>query len=102
MNPPLDYFSVIVSHQDQVAELPSDAERLAASEFCPNAMFQIGKHILTFQGHPEFTKGYSRALLESRKDIIGDLIYELGCASLKIELHSEILAQWIIRFINNE
>ena len=102
MNPPLDSFSVIVSHQDQVSELPSGAERIAASEFCPNSMFQIGQHILTFQGHPEFTKDYSQALLELRKEIIGDSVYERGLASLKLELHREILAQWIIRFINKE
>jgi GMP synthase-like glutamine amidotransferase len=29
-----------------------------------NAMYQLGDNILTFQGHPEFTKPYCQALME--------------------------------------
>ena len=46
-------FSLLVSHQDQVTRLPTEAELIAGNEFCPNASFQIANHILTFQGHPE-------------------------------------------------
>ncbi len=45
---------ILVSHQDQVVEVAKDAKVLASSDFCENAVCQIGDHILTFQGHPEF------------------------------------------------
>ena len=36
---------------------------------CPNSGFTIGEHILTFQGHPEFSKGYSHALMDLRREL---------------------------------
>ncbi len=47
-------FDILVSHQDQVVENADGAKVLASSDFCENAVVQIGDHILTFQGHPEF------------------------------------------------
>jgi len=38
----------------------------ASSEFCPNDGFVVGKHILTFQGHPEYTPEYNRYVILSR------------------------------------
>lgn len=62
---------LIYSHQDQVTQLPAQAERLAGSEFCPNAAFFIGQQVLAFQGHPEFTVDFTRRLLSRRADLIG-------------------------------
>lgn len=102
MLPESDSLAAIVSHKDQVTELPADAELLATSEFCPNAMFQIQEHILTFQGHPEFHKPYSRALMDWRREILGEDVYSTGVASLKQEIHGDVLAQWMIRFIADQ
>lgn len=95
----LDAFNLVVSHKDQVTRLPPDAELLATSDFCPNAMFQIGEHILTVQGHPEFVKGYSKALMEFRKDILGNEKFSAGVASLDEPLDRDIVAKWIVNFI---
>lgn len=54
---------LICNHHDQVVELPPHAERLATSQFCPNEGYTIGGHIVTFQGHPEFTVGYEEHLI---------------------------------------
>ena len=99
MQPESGSLAAIVSHKDQVTELPADAELLATSEFCPNTMFQIQNHILTFQGHPEFHKSYSRALMDWRQEILGEDVYSAGVASLKVETQGDLLAQWMIRFI---
>lgn len=48
------------NHNDQVIELPKEAAAFAASDFCPFEGFVIGKHIVTFQGHPEYTSEYNR------------------------------------------
>ncbi|MFT5210811.1 MAG: GMP synthase-like glutamine amidotransferase [Flavobacterium sp.] len=98
MCPSTTNFTAIVSHQDQVTELPRGAECLAGSDFCPNAMTRVGDHILTFQGHPEFETGYSRKLIEFRQEIIGETIYSQGLESLTQKTDEDILAQWILKF----
>lgn len=62
-------FDLLVSHQDQVVELPPGAELLATSDHAPIAAFRAGS-LLGFQGHPEFTPAYAAALLHSRVDRI--------------------------------
>ena len=57
-------FHILASHQDQV-ELAEGAEVLAGSDFCENAVCQLGDYILTFQGHPEFVPAYSREIMNS-------------------------------------
>ncbi|MCD8265255.1 MAG: hypothetical protein LUD02_14795 [Tannerellaceae bacterium] len=51
------------NHHDQVLTLPEGAVCFATSSFCPVEGFTIGNHILTFQGHPEYTTAYNRHLL---------------------------------------
>ncbi len=51
------------NHHDQVVELPQEARVFASSDFCPYEGFRIHSHILTFQGHPEYTDAYNQHLL---------------------------------------
>lgn len=51
--------------------LPSEAEVYLTSGFCPNAGFVIGDHVLTVQGHPEFTRDYARTLMNHRRALLG-------------------------------
>ncbi len=101
MKPPRCQFNLLISHQDQVVELPPGAEIVASNEFCPFFMVQIGNNLLTVQGHPEFSKEYSRALIEKRKDILDSPRYEKGLQSLQLEKDNIIVAQWIIQFLND-
>jgi len=98
MTPARHPFNLLISHQDQVVELPPGAEVLASNDACPNYMVQIGNN-LTVQGHPEFSKAYSQALLESRKDILDTARYERGLQSLHQDKDDTIVAQWIINFL---
>lgn len=54
---------LLYSHHDQVTALPQNAELCASSDFCKNESFKMGRQVVTFQGHPEFTVAYSRYLL---------------------------------------
>jgi GMP synthase-like glutamine amidotransferase len=99
MEPQAEGFALVVSHKDQVSALPEGAELLATSDFCPNAMFRIDNHILTFQGHPEFTKAYSKELMEMREDILGEEKFSAGMNSLSRSHDGEVISSWIIRFI---
>ena len=92
-------FSILVSHQDQVVVPATGAEILASSDFCPVAMCQINKHILSFQGHPEFVPAYSQKLLDLRRKIYGEDIYQQAVSSLQQPLDQQRVAQWIINFI---
>jgi GMP synthase-like glutamine amidotransferase len=94
-------FTVLVSHQDQVIEPAAGAETLAGSDFCPHAVCQLGEHILTFQGHPEFIKEYSRELLEFRRELIGEDNYAQGVASLGETLDRQRMARWILAFLRD-
>ncbi|XP_021750096.1 gamma-glutamyl peptidase 5-like [Chenopodium quinoa] len=56
--------TIIKCHQDEVWELPIDAEVVAFSDKTKVEMFTIGNHILGTQGHPEYTKDILYNLLD--------------------------------------
>jgi GMP synthase-like glutamine amidotransferase len=94
-------FVLLVSHQDQVVEPAPGTEVLAGSDFCENAVCQLGDHILTLQGHPEFIKTYSDSILELRRDRIGEDRYHGGKESLSRDLDRERVADWIVKFLRS-
>ena len=97
----VDDYNLVVSHRDQVVRLPEDAKLLAVGQACPNSMFTVGDHILAMQGHPEFTRAFSRCLLDIRKEVLGDEIWAEGVASLDKPLARSDMGRWIIRFISS-
>jgi len=99
MQPYQAQLNILVSHQDQVVELPQEAEVLASSDFCPNYMMQIKSNVLSIQGHPEFSKGYSKDLLDSREDRVGPVLYNQAINSLVLPVDDHLVAQWIVNFI---
>ena len=92
-------FDILVSHQDQVVKNASGAKVLAGSDFCENAVCQVGEHILTFQGHPEFVSDYSREIMEFRREMIGEQAYAGGVASLVSEPQRMRVARWMLNFL---
>ncbi|MFC1748576.1 GMP synthase [Pseudomonadota bacterium] len=100
MQPPLSKLNLLVSHQDQVTELPADSVLIAASDYCPHAAYTVGSHILCFQGHPEFNKQYSETLMRHRGNLLGKKVLNEGLASLTLPTDEKVVAQWIMTFIN--
>ena len=94
-------FDILVSHQDQVVKNAEGARVLAGSDFCENAVCQVGDHILTFQGHPEFVPGYSREIMEFRRQVVGEQVYARGVASLVAPPQNERVARWILKFLRS-
>jgi GMP synthase-like glutamine amidotransferase len=92
-------FNILMSCQDQVLVLPPDSTVLARTSDCPVGMFRVGERMLGVQGHPEFTKEYSRALLEDRRERIGRGKVELGLESLHIPLSARLINTWMQRFL---
>ncbi len=97
-NAPED-LNLVVSHQEQVTELPADAEHIAGSDFCPNGIFLMGPTMLGIQGHPEFTPEYSRSLMNARRNIIDSQTVEAGMQSLSKRVDGSLTFQWIVAFM---
>lgn len=99
MTPAGETFSLLVSHQDQVSELPAGAQLLASSAFCPLAAYCIGDQVLCFQGHPEFVEGYAGALMALRRDHYDPTVYDTARASLPSGHDGALIAQWMMQFV---
>lgn len=99
MEPALERLHLPVSHRDQVHALPPGARRLAGSRFCPHAMFELDGRVLALQGHPEFRRGYVRALLDRRRERLGETVYRDGVTSLARPVDRARVAGWIARFL---
>jgi GMP synthase (glutamine-hydrolysing) len=93
------HIDLVVSHQDQVTALPGRAERLAGSAFCPVAMYRVEEHVFALQAHPEFSREYSRELMQVRRAMIGEERIETGLASLARAPDSTTVARWMIAFL---
>ncbi len=91
--------NLVVSHQDQIQELPKNTKVLYSSEFCPFSMIQVGENFIGMQGHPEFSRAYSSALMEMRKEIIPANLIKIGKESLNNKTDSKAVAQWIVEFL---
>ena len=98
MAPPADAVNLLSSHQDQVTRLPDGAKLIASNDFCPIAGFTWGGQVLTFQGHPEFAKAYSRDLMNMRRELLGPETHRAGLASLAQETQQRLVGRWILNF----
>jgi len=94
-----DSFDIQCFHQDQVVQLPATADVLASSDFCPYAMLSYGNQALTFQGHPEFSGDYGQALIDVRRDLLGNEVSEAGEKVVRQAIDSATVAKWIVNFI---
>jgi len=93
-------FALNALHQDQVVELPADAEVLAGSEFCPYAVLAYRGNAISIQPHPEFLTGFLRDLIEYRRSsAFSDSDAEAGLASLDTPIHTRQVAEWIVNFL---
>ena len=99
MQPEVESFNIVVSHQDQVLQLPDGAVLIAGNEFCPNGMYQLGNNILAIQGHPEFSKSYAKTMMQFRAEKIGEPTLETGIESLQKQTDELTIAKWFIEFI---
>lgn len=91
--------NILTSHQDQVTRLPEGALIIAGSDFCPYFVVQWNDHFLGIQGHPEWQREYSRALMNERRSIIAAETIEQGLATLAAKPDNALFVDWIIDFI---
>lgn len=94
-----DSVPLIVSHRDQVLALPPGSRRLLSNDFCPNAGFYQSERLLAFQGHPEFSADYARALMHYRRGQAPEAVLARAEASLDQPHQGDRVAGWIGRFV---
>jgi GMP synthase-like glutamine amidotransferase len=91
--------ALLASHQDQVLALPLGATLLATQPECPVAAFALGDQVFCIQPHPEFTPDVSAFLLDKRRTLIGETLYEQSMGSLSQPHDGLALARFMIRFV---
>jgi len=99
MQPQKQTFSLVVTHQDQVTALPPAARIYAENELCAISGFRLGKSIITFQGHPEFTNDYMKSIIERRRDSMGERVYQQALNTVDDTTDRELVGQWIVNFL---
>lgn len=100
MQPNKPLLDLLVFHQDQVIELPASMQVVASSEFCPNYMLAKDQHILTIQGHPEFSPEFEHGLLTYMQSVIGEAHYKAAVNSLSTAPDSALVMRWLSNFLH--
>ena len=91
--------SLYMFHEDYVANLPADCERLASTQHCVNAGFTKGSHILTTQAHPEFSHEFMSCVLRFTESSMPEAQSAAAWKSLQQEQHGSIFGDWCTHFI---
>ena len=92
---------LIHSHQDQVTELPAKGVLIAKNDMVPIAMFRVGYHIMSMQGHPEFSEDYAHDVANLRKEILGEAVFSKASRSLKKKDSDRLeVTQWWVDFFS--
>ncbi len=98
IDPAAQGFDILMSHQDQVVELPAGAELLATAGYCPIGGYRVADHVFCVQGHPEFVPELSATLIERRRTAIGADVADRGVASLAGTIDHTAVVGWIADF----
>ena len=97
MDGPTTEVRLVASHQDQVVELPSDAEVWLSSAYCPNGGFTVGERAWTMQLHPEFPAAVADSLLRQRIELLGADAVARARTSLAEPLDRHLVGRWMAR-----
>jgi len=94
-------FSLGVSHQDQVLTLPPGAVRVAQNDFCEFAALAYpGANAISFQGHPEFSPGFSIALYNVRRGTkLSHEMVDRAEQSLETAIDNDLVGRWMAAFL---
>jgi GMP synthase-like glutamine amidotransferase len=93
--------SLLVSHQDQVLELPKGAMLVASSDFCPVAAFTVGNEVFCVQAHPEFDAFFSQFLLDEQRVRMGEAEYAAKSQGLLAGHDGADVARMVVAFLEN-
>ena len=99
-DPAVEELNLIHSHKDQVVRLPEGAVLVGTNDACPFSMYRIGGHVMSCQGHPEFSRDYARELYDARREVFGEELWREARASLDGRTDEDLLARWALDFFS--
>ncbi len=100
MSEPSSQCALYFVHQDQVIDLPPEAELLGGNAFCPNALYTINNRVLGIQGHPEFTHDLMEKILAAHDKQTDPEVHATAVASLNNGMpDNQRMATWIVNFL---
>ncbi len=90
-------------HQDQVIHKPDKMAVFLSSEFCPYAGLIYQDRILTFQGHPEFSKAYEADLitLYEATTLSPNVVTAARQSLSESDIQNQALMVWITQFLKS-
>ena len=91
--------NLLVSHKEQVVQLPDGVRCIGSAEYCPNTIIGIGSSMIGFQGHPEFSIAYARELMKLRREVIPEETIETGLSSLSMRIDDIPVFRSIMNFL---
>jgi GMP synthase-like glutamine amidotransferase len=94
-----DAVNLLVSHKEQVTSLPRNGFCIASSDTCLNSIIRVGSSMVGFQGHPEFSYEYARAMMDLRRDVIPAQTMKAGLDSLQIMVDNDGVFRSISQFL---
>lgn len=100
MNPESEALRLVMSHQDQVVQLPEHAVLLGSSDHCENYLVEFTTRTVGIQGHPEFPAPFAQALYEDKREQLGDAVDD-AIASLLSPTDSDIVAAWMRKLLSS-
>ena len=93
-------FEVLMSHRDQVVEVPVGARVFATSQYCPVGAYVIGENVFSVQGHPEFVASLSRILIERRRGLIDARVCDEALERLGGAWSDEEIKRGVVAFLD--
>ena len=96
----MESVSLIMSHQDQVVQLPTGASRVGSSDHCPNFLVEFAPGVVGIQGHPEFEVPFGSTIYRNQREQYGTLVDD-AIASLVQPTDSRAVAGWIRAILDN-
>lgn len=87
-------------HQDVVTELPEGARTIATGHTADVPAYVVSDHVLCIQDHPEYGPTFMAALVELRRDRLGDELADDALARIaSVPTDGDVVARWIADFL---
>lgn len=88
-------------HKDIVKSINKESglKIFCHNKHCKNQGFIKEKHILTFQGHPEYCSEIIKVFLNKRRNIMGEEVYNRGMKYKDVSMSKKLLLDMILNFV---
>lgn len=87
-------------HRDEVTVLPPGARPVGRGTTAATPIYVVEENVLCIQDHPEFDDGYARALVERRRERLGEGLADAALEQIgAVSLDRDLVARWLVDFL---